>query len=246
MEQKINSFLFYKISAFMILSWICHFYCDTRTVNKFLDENWTPCIRLDTRNYRLLAKYKQNKDSNNLGLKGDKPFSGEAYKETNKLYNRSPLNKAQYYTEVIDYDNGMFDGKHFHFEKKLIKKKDYDILLEKQRRICDIDLKKIKFRKYRYGAFMIFLFFLFAIGLPILQQFKYLKSAGDSLKSALSLSEVWTAVESVLKGAKEYFFLISFGILMVILSVILLISLYKLLINNEKYNKIKLMSELNE
>ncbi|KAI4835522.1 fam-m protein [Plasmodium brasilianum] len=247
MEKKINSFLFYKISAFMILSWICHFYCDTRTVNKFLDENWTPCRRLDTRNYRLLAKYKQNKDSNNLDLKGDKPFSGEEYKETNRLYNGSPLNKAQYYTEIIDYDNGMFDGKQFHFEKKLIKKKDYDDLLEKKRRICDIALKKIKFRKYRYGAFITFLFFLFAIGLPILQHFKYLKSAGEWLiKTALDLDNVWTAVEGVLKGAKEYFFLISFGILMFILSVLLVIALYKLLINNEKYNKIKLMSELNE
>lgn len=211
-----------------------------------MDENWTPCRRLDTRNYRLLAKYKQNKDSNNLGLKGDKPFSGEENKETNKLYNRSPLNKAQYYTEVIDYDNAMFDGKHFHFERKLIKKKDYDDLLEKKRRICDIDLKKIKFRKYRYGAFMTFLFFLFAIGLPILQYFDYLKTAGHWIKSNLSLDPLWTAVESVLSGAKNHFFLISFLILMFILSVLLLIALYKILINNEKYNKIKLMSEFNE
>ncbi|SBS91633.1 Plasmodium exported protein (Pm-fam-a like), unknown function, partial [Plasmodium malariae] len=194
-------------------------------------------------NYRLLAKYKQNKDSNNLGLKGDKPFSGEEYKETNRLYNGSPLNKAQYYTEIIDYDNGMFDGKHFHFEKKLIKKKDYDDLLEKKRRICDIALKKIKFRKYRYGAFMTFLFFLFAIGLPILQYFDYLKIAGDTIKSKLSLNVLWTLVEGVLKSSKHHFFLISFGILMFILSVLLVIALYKLLINNEKYKKFKLMAE---
>ncbi|SBS92319.1 Plasmodium exported protein (Pm-fam-a like), unknown function, partial [Plasmodium malariae] len=211
-----------------------------------LIENWTPCRRLNTRSYRLLAKYKKNKDSNNLDLKEDKPFNGEINKGKNRQSNRSLLNKAQYYTEVIDYDNGIFDGKYFHFEKKLINKNDYDDLLEKKRRICDIDLKKIKFRKYRYGAFMTFLFFLFAIGLPILQYFDYLKTAGDKLKDALNLCVAWKAVENVLKGAKEYFFLISFGILMVILSVILLIALYKLLINNEKYNKIKLMSELNE
>ncbi|SBS98511.1 Plasmodium exported protein (Pm-fam-a like), unknown function [Plasmodium malariae] len=224
----------------MILSWIYHIY-----FNKFLDENWTSCKRLDTRYYRLLAKYKQNKDSNNLGLKGDKPFSGKENKQKNKLYNRSPLNKAQYYTEVIDYDNGLFDSKHFYFKRKLIKKQDYDIFLEQKRRICNMALKKIKFRKYKYGAFMFFLFFLFAIGLPILQGFDYLKTAGDWIKTNITLlGTLWTAVEDVLSGAKEYFFLISFGILMVILSVILLIALYKLLINNKKYNKIKLMSEL--
>ncbi|SBS93846.1 Plasmodium exported protein (Pm-fam-a like), unknown function, partial [Plasmodium malariae] len=118
---------------------------------------------MDSRSYRLLAKYKQNKDSNISCLKEEKTFSGNMNEGKNSQSNRSPLNKAQYYTEIIDYDNGMFDGKHFHFEKKLIKKKDYDDLLEIKRRICDIALKKIKFRKYRYGAFMIFLFFLFAI-----------------------------------------------------------------------------------
>ncbi|SCP02950.1 fam-m protein [Plasmodium malariae] len=246
MEQKINTTLFFKISAFMILSWICHFCCDTRTNNKLLIENWVPCKRLNTRSYRLLAKYKKNKDSNILDLKEDKPFNGEINKGKNRQSNRTLLNKAQYYTEVIDYENGMFDGKYFHFEKKLINKNDYDDLLEKKRRICDIDLKKIKFRKYRYGAFITFIFFLFAFGLPILQHFKYLKTAGDEIKTALNLQTVWSAVEGILKGAKEYFFLISFGILMVILSVSLLIGLYKLLINNEKYNKIKLMSELNE
>ncbi|SBT85526.1 fam-m protein [Plasmodium malariae] len=246
MEQKINSTLFFKISAFMILSWICHFYCDTRTNNKLLIEKWTPCRRLNTRCYRLLAKYKKNKDSNTLDLKEDKPFNGDRNKRKNKQSNRSPLNKAQYYTEIIDYDNGMFDGKHFHFEKKLIKKKDYDDLLEKKRRICDIALKKIKFRKYRFGVFIFFLFFLVGIGLPILQGLGYLKTAGESLKNALSLSSVWNAVETALGEAKVHFFLISFVTLIIILSVIVLVALYKILINNEKYKKIKLMADLNE
>ncbi|SBS91641.1 Plasmodium exported protein (Pm-fam-a like), unknown function, partial [Plasmodium malariae] len=209
-----------------------------------LIEKWTPCRRLNTRCYRVLAKYKKNKNLNTLDLKEDKPFNGDRNKGKNRQSNRSPLNKAQYYTEVIDYDNGMFDGKYFHFEKKLIKKKDFDDLLEKKRRICDIALKKIKFRKYRYGAFMIFLFFLLAIGLPVLQQFTYLKIAGEWLKTNISLlGTLCTTVESVLSGAKNHFFLISYGILMVILTVILLIALYKILINNEKYKKFKLMAE---
>ncbi|KAI4841334.1 fam-m protein [Plasmodium brasilianum] len=246
MQQKINSILFYKLSALILLIWICHFYCHIGIINISLDEDWTPCRRLYTRSYRLLTKYKQNKDSIILDLKDEKPFNGEGEKGKNKYSNRRPLNKAQYYIEVIDYNNSMFDGKHFHFERKLVKKKDYDDFLEKKRRICNIALKKIKFRKYRYGAFMFFLFFLVGIGLPILQGLGYLKTAGESLKNSLSLSSVWDAVETALGEAKKHFFVISFGILMVILSVILLIALYKILKNNEKYKKIKLMADLND
>ncbi|SBS94893.1 Plasmodium exported protein (Pm-fam-a like), unknown function [Plasmodium malariae] len=216
------------------------------TINISLDEDWTPCRRLYTRSYRLLAKYKQNKDSIILGLKDEKPFNGEGGKGKNKHSNRRPLNKAQYYTEVIDYNNSMFDGKHFHFERKLVKKKDYDDFLEKKRRICNIALKKIKFKNYGFGVSIFSLFFLLGIGLPILQSFNYLKTAGDWLKSSLSLSDAWTAVETALGGAKEHFFLISFVTLIIILSVIVLITLYKILKNNEKYKKIKLIADLNE
>ncbi|SBT01639.1 hypothetical protein PMALA_082720 [Plasmodium malariae] len=82
------------------------------------------------------AEYEKKNISNNK----------EGTKGKNKEYYKSSLNKAQLYTEVMDYNNGMFDGKHFHFEKKFIRKKDYDYILQKSRRIHDIDLKKIKFR----------------------------------------------------------------------------------------------------
>ncbi|SBS92569.1 hypothetical protein PMALA_036520, partial [Plasmodium malariae] len=96
--------------------------------------------KLDKRSCRLLAKYNNDKDSSVLVLK-DLPYNGEhekmiitnnerRNKEKNKQPIKSLLNKAQYYTEVIDYNNGMFDGKHFHFQKKWVKKKDYDTYLE--------------------------------------------------------------------------------------------------------------------
>ncbi|KAI4834558.1 fam-m protein [Plasmodium brasilianum] len=111
MKQKIKAFLSIKISAVILLT-----------------------------SNRLLAKYKYDKDSsfveikehinNNAGFQKKCTSNNEVIiKGINMQSNRSSLNKAQYYTEVTDYDNGIFDGKYFHIEKKLIKKKDYDNFL---------------------------------------------------------------------------------------------------------------------
>ncbi|SBS94645.1 Plasmodium exported protein (Pm-fam-a like), unknown function, partial [Plasmodium malariae] len=139
-----------------------------------------------------MAKCKQDKDSNILELeqniknntkckKKDIAINEKGEKDKNKKSNKSSLNKAQYYTEVIDYNNGMFDGKHFHFEKKWIKKKDYDNFLERNRRICDISLRKIRFRKYSIGIAMFFIFLLLGIGIPILSSLPSLKEAWESI-----------------------------------------------------------------
>ncbi|SBT87035.1 fam-m protein [Plasmodium malariae] len=242
MEQKIMFLLFIKILGFILLGSIYHFYNDKISLNKLMNENCKIFRRFDTRNYRLLSKYKQNKDSDMLGL-NDIPINGKPNKGKIKHSTRSSLNKAQYYTEVIDYINGMFDGKHFHFEKKLIKKKDYDDFLEEKRRTRDIALKKIKFRNYGFGAFIFFHFIVLGIGLPILQGFNKLKDAGDWLKTSLNLSNIWEAVEGYLGEAKYYFFLICFGAIIAILAIIIIISIPKILSNNEKYKRIKYMNE---
>ncbi|SBS99444.1 Plasmodium exported protein (Pm-fam-a like), unknown function [Plasmodium malariae] len=212
------------------------------------------CRILDKRNYRLLAKCKKDKDSNNIYLneffqnndKKENKFitnNKKWNKEKNTKSNKSLLNKAQYYTEVIDYNNGIFDGKHFHFEKKLIRKKDYDAFLEKKRRIRDISLKKIKFKNYRFGSAIFLLFFFLGIGLPILQGLELLKKAGDAIKNLPHMNNVWNAIEQCLGTAKEYFFLIAFSTIIFILVVIIIIIIPKILRNNEKYNRIKTMYE---
>ncbi|KAI4833927.1 fam-m protein, partial [Plasmodium brasilianum] len=119
--------LFIKIDAFILLSWIFLFN-HNNMFNKSLSKDSNSLEKLDKRSCRLLAKYNNDKDSNVLVLK-DLPYKGEhekiiitnnkrRNKEKNKQSIKSLLNKAQYYTEVIDYNNGMFDGKHFHFQKK--------------------------------------------------------------------------------------------------------------------------------
>ncbi|KAI4833723.1 fam-m protein [Plasmodium brasilianum] len=132
MEKPMKLFLFNEIFFFIISTWILNFENDI-SFNKILDVNYNLGKKLDIKNYRLLAKYKQTKDSNSASLKDDIPnnrgfsqrdiFNKEEDTLKHKISNKSSLNKAQYYTEVINHNKGMFDGKHFHFQKKWIKKK---------------------------------------------------------------------------------------------------------------------------
>ncbi|KAI4838052.1 hypothetical protein MKS88_003475 [Plasmodium brasilianum] len=253
MEQKSYSIVFIKFSAFIFLTWICYIICE---VNKFTESfSVNSKIRriLDARIHRLLAKYKQNRDSYIVELKDVMPNRAEYEKKNisnnkegtkrkNKEYYKSSLNKAQFYTEVMDYNNGMFDGKHFHFEKKFIRKKDYDDFLQKSRRLHDIDLKKIKFRSYSFGVIIFILFCLLGIGLPILR-------ALDMGKKPIfeSFSSLWNLIKGYLGQqieclGVEYFYGILFSFCILVLAVIIIITIPKILRNNEKYKKIKLLS----
>ncbi|SBT85610.1 fam-m protein [Plasmodium malariae] len=254
MEHKIKSTMFIKISVLIILNLIYHFNMDERVFNRSMDERYELDRRLDTKNYRILAKCIENNDSYTLGLKKDLPKNAEYEKKdisknekldekTNKQLNRSLLNKAQYYTEVTDYNKGMFDGKHFHFEKKWVKKKDYDHYLERNRRICDISLKKIKFRKYGIGISMLLIFLLLGIGIPVLPKLESLKNAWDSIIEGTTWNTFKQFIDSLIKGKEYYIFIALFSVLMIMLSIMIIISTYKILRNNEKYNKIKLINE---
>ncbi|SBT85613.1 fam-m protein [Plasmodium malariae] len=254
MEQKIMFLLFFKISGFIFfLSCISYFNNDSSTFIKYLDENYNNGSKIDKKNYRLLAKYKQYKNYNDVGLKDNIQNKWE-HQEKNiynnkkwgkgkkKQSNRSLLNKAQYYTEFIDYNNGMFDGKHFHFEKKWIKKKDYDNFLEKNRRIRDITLKKIKFKNYGFGVAIFFLFFLIGTGLPILRGIE-MSISEENRKKQQFLFEFIGKLKEIMQLDEGTIYLILFGVVIIILSVIVIIAIYKILRNNEKYKKIKLMTE---
>ncbi|SBS95622.1 Plasmodium exported protein (Pm-fam-a like), unknown function [Plasmodium malariae] len=225
-----------------------------KNFNKYLVDNCNIRRKLDTINDRLLAKYKQDNCSNTVVLKEDTQYNRECEKknissykkwtnEKNKKYNRNLLNKAKYYTEVVDYNNGMFDGKHFHFEKKWIKKKDYDNSLENKRRICDIALKKIKFRSYGFGVTLFFIFLFLGIGLSILPIFDFWKSLESKFESAPLIGTLYKSIDGLNKHEQFYVYLALFSVIIIMFSVMLIIGIYKILRNNEKYNKIKLMSE---
>ncbi|SCN12012.1 fam-m protein [Plasmodium malariae] len=253
MEHKIKLFLFIKIYAFIGLTWICGLR-NNGEYNKYFDGNYNIDRKLGIRKYRLLEKYKLEKDSNIALLKGNslnnerckKNYVSNSEKwanEKNKKINRNLLNKAQYYTEVVDYDSGMFDGKHFHFEKKWIKKKNYNNLVERNRRICDIALKKIKFRSYGFGVTQFFIFLLFGVGLAVLPTFDFWSSVEAKIKESSLLGTLYSALKNLEKYEQFYIYVALFSLIMIMLSVMLIIGIYKILRNNEKYNKIKLMTE---
>ncbi|SBT85981.1 fam-m protein [Plasmodium malariae] len=248
MEKKINSIKFIKLSVFLFLNLIFHLNNDVSIISKSVDDNFYLGRKLDTRYYRSLSKYKQDKDSNNICL-GER-FSNNGVNERRDILNdekvvkkknqqlkRSSLNNAQYFTEIVDYNKGMFDGKHFHFEKKWIKKKDYDHFLEKNRRIRDISLKKIGFRDYGFAVIIIFILLLLGIGYPILLGLRHLNTVGEKIKELL---EGVSIIDSS-TGIPSYTYVLSFAVSIVILSIIIIIAMTKILKNNEKYNKIKLI-----
>ncbi|SBS99525.1 Plasmodium exported protein (Pm-fam-a like), unknown function [Plasmodium malariae] len=233
---------------------MCHFNSNMSKISKSPNENCSLDIKLKTRNYRSLAKYEQHKDLNIVCLKKDISNNEQSEKKNvtnnekktnsiNRNSNRRLVNKVQYYTEVIDHNNGMFDGKHFHFKKKFIKKKDYDDFLDKNRKTSNIALKKIKFRSYGFGIAIFILFFLLGIGLPILRTL----DLGDSPKLE-TFSYLWKLMEgnvgeTIKNLGVQNFFLIIFFVSIVVPAVILIITIPKILSNNEKYKKIMLMTE---
>ncbi|KAI4839090.1 hypothetical protein MKS88_002606 [Plasmodium brasilianum] len=170
----------------------------------------------------------------------------KADKRKSKQTNRSLLKNAEYYTDVIDYNNGLFDGKHVHIGKKWIKKKGYDDFLEKRRRIGDIALKKIKFRNYGFGVAMFFFFFLVGVRIPLspgltfLNNIKWMEITNNTVGNFF-----YDAIEKMTNIMDTYSYIVYFSILIVILSVMLIIGIYIILRNNEKYSKIKIINEYN-
>ncbi|SBS97165.1 Plasmodium exported protein (Pm-fam-a like), unknown function [Plasmodium malariae] len=210
------------------------------------DESYTLDENLNKGTYRLLDEYKQSINPNNVVFKEDIPNYSEHEKKD--IYNNKrrgirrseklnkSLNNERFYTHVTDYNKEMFDRKYFRFEKKWVNKKYYGVSKEQNGRIRDIDIKKIKFRSYKFLVAVIFLFFLFGIGYPILQGLEKLKTLRAYLLSILGyfMNDPSPAQHLVLS--------IFFGALIIILAIIIIITIPKILINNEKCNKFKFMN----
>ncbi|SBT85663.1 fam-m protein [Plasmodium malariae] len=254
MDKKVKLLLFIKIFTFILLTWICYFDSELCTYNKSIDKNYKHCKKFYTKSYRTLAKCKQNNNSNNVCLKEMLENNGvnnqrdisnnvKCREGKNKPSNRSLLNKAQYYVKIIDYNNGMFDGKHFHFEKKWIKKRDYDEFVEKKRKISDIALKKIKLRSYGFGVTIIFIFLFLGIGLAVLPKLPFLQVIWKTIEKASYFQSFKAAIESVERYVNNNLYILLYIVLMVILSVAVIIVIHKILRNNEKYTKMWLINE---
>ncbi|KAI4839602.1 fam-l protein [Plasmodium brasilianum] len=178
MEQK-NMLLFINISTFILLPWICKFYNDLKPLNKNLYEKCNLCRKINTRNYRLLAKYKQDSDSCIENFKREiqhnKVKQNKCLSNNKKGSNRSLRQLCKSSLYIQEYDKNVKKNKcaipktkkYSNFEEKIFKELDYKDYLIKINIIEDKEYKKISRKKLRIRTALILLFFLVLI-VPIL------------------------------------------------------------------------------
>ncbi|SBS94679.1 Plasmodium exported protein (Pm-fam-a like), unknown function [Plasmodium malariae] len=140
----------------------------------------------------------------------------------------------------MDYNNGIFDGKYFHLKKKLVNKKDYDNFLEKNSIIRYKSLKKIKLIDYGFGIAIFLIFFMVEIGLPTLESYGFLDKLEDKPPFCFFMFYIEDILNIIIG---DYTFPIAFGVLIIVLAVMLITTISKILLNYEKYIKIKFMIE---
>ncbi|KAI4839604.1 hypothetical protein MKS88_002161 [Plasmodium brasilianum] len=176
MEQKIKTLLFKKISAIIILSWICHIYIYTRTHNESLVKCYNSPRILYTRKYRLLAKYNQDRNSTIVYLKEDMPNDKRDTSNNEKCVigkkkqsNGSLPRNARCHKKNMKNKSYIFEtGKYSYIEKKIFKELDYLNFLKNKRTISDKLYKKIILKKFSLRlSFPVILLLLFSIALLV-------------------------------------------------------------------------------
>ncbi|SCN12020.1 fam-l protein [Plasmodium malariae] len=159
MERKIKTLLFIKISAFAFLSWICHFYIYMSKQNKYLVECYNHQRKIYARNYRLMAIYKQDKDSiivcleekipNRVNDKKNISNSEKLISREKKPSNGSfPIN-VRGHKKNTKNKSCIFETKQYsNMEKRIFKELDYVDFLKNNRTISDNAYKKIIYKKF--------------------------------------------------------------------------------------------------
>ncbi|KAI4833752.1 uncharacterized protein MKS88_000312 [Plasmodium brasilianum] len=198
MEKQIKSLSFIKFVTFVLLSWIFHFHTCVSTHEKSLNECYNNRKKLYTRYFRLLAKYKQVKDSSIVCLKEDIPngnndkkdiYSNEKRNtETMKQSNGSPLYNVKGHKQSMKNKTCIFETKKYsHLEKKIFKELDYEDFLRNNRTISNKVYKKIILKKYGLRLILPVLFFLLLL-IPIILNISESFALVDELYKALKTS----------------------------------------------------------
>ncbi|SBS97926.1 Plasmodium exported protein (Pm-fam-a like), unknown function [Plasmodium malariae] len=105
---------------------------------------------MDARIYRILAKYKQDKDSNLICLKEDILNYEKMLREKNKWSNGSSPMNIRGHKQHMKNKSCMFETKKYsHMEKKVFKELDYIDFLQNNKTISDKIFRKTVFKKYR-------------------------------------------------------------------------------------------------
>ncbi|SBS93591.1 Plasmodium exported protein (Pm-fam-a like), unknown function [Plasmodium malariae] len=149
------------------------------TLKENLDEKYNISRHLNTSNYRLLAKYKQEKDSSIANFKEEMPH--KEVKEKKNISNnkketegkhkqscRSSLYIEEYGKNIEKNKCGLTKTKkYFDFEKKIFKELDYEDYVKNIKNIDYKVHKKLARKKRRIRIALLLLFILILI-LPIL------------------------------------------------------------------------------
>ncbi|SCP03001.1 fam-l protein [Plasmodium malariae] len=160
MEQNFKTILFIKISVFVLLIWICHLNNDMMMFNNPMDVNCMFHRKIDKRNYRLLTKYKHDKNSIITGLNEDVPYNKLNKKKDISNNEKWETGKRELSSRCFSRNMGVdkkamknksciFETKKYsNMEKKIFKELDYQNFLKKNRTITDKTYKKIISKKY--------------------------------------------------------------------------------------------------
>ncbi|SBS97584.1 Plasmodium exported protein (Pm-fam-a like), unknown function [Plasmodium malariae] len=146
-----------------------------RTLKKSLDESCNHGKTIYTRTYRLLVKYKQERDSSTLGLKEKIRINGNHEKEDisnnenddsrkKKQLNIFPSKIESGHKVAMRNKSRTFETKKYsHLEKKIFKELDYTDFLKNNNTISDKIYKKIVCKKYGLRVVLPLLIFLFLL-----------------------------------------------------------------------------------
>ncbi|KAI4839623.1 hypothetical protein MKS88_002180 [Plasmodium brasilianum] len=160
MKKSIMIFSFIKIVVLIFLTWIPHLSDHVITFNKYLGKKYMLAINLDDRIYRLLAKYKKDKDSkvvmlrddiSNNGMDKKKDISNTEKQCTEKkkeLYKGSLNNYHGHKQDMNNKYSKFVTKKYSHLEKKIFKELDFVDFLKSNKNISDKTYKKIMRKKF--------------------------------------------------------------------------------------------------
>ncbi|SCN12487.1 fam-l protein [Plasmodium malariae] len=265
MKKSIMIFSFIKIVVLIFLMWIPHLSNHVITFNKYLGKKYTLAIKLDDRIYRLLAKYKKDKDSkvamlrddiSNNGMDKNKYISNtekECTEKKKELY-RSSLNNYDGHKQDMNNKYSKFVTKKYsHLEKKIFKELDFVDFLKRNKNISDKTYKKIMRKKLSLRLGSPLLLFLLLLTLLIVDislcsfggngflELSGLKSTLSSLETTLNKYFKW-----LLTGASrsngvlgDLFNIVLYVIPFLILGVTLISYVFYYHKKAKKYEKIK-------
>ncbi|SBT85855.1 fam-l protein [Plasmodium malariae] len=200
MEKSIMIFSFIKIVVLIFLTCIPH-----------LSKKYTLAIKLDDRIYRLLAKYKKDKDSKVVLLRDDISTNGmDKKKDISNTEKECPEKKKELYEGSLNNYHGhkqdmnnkyskFVTKKYSHLEKKIFKELDFVDFLKRNKNISDKTYKKIMRKKFSLRLVSTLLLFLLLFSLLIVDISMDCAPGGNGFWELSGLNSTLSYLENPLK-----------------------------------------------